>query len=310
MHAKDDRVLNYLRREFHALVLEQLAPHLWFFANKSGSHIDSLHQQLIKKRNIVIAEDPGLHLVWHDDIIYLKPIPDYVLSPAFWDERLIPRSNTRSSEVPGNNGSSSSSLVEEAFAKQLSDVRRSIIGLLRSYAWLIQHRSDFMLAQRESLIPEHLEPLRFEAFIAPFRAVPDAAVTQRYHFGQLRLSRLHWLTRIVQPDSGTGKKRWYYYETRWTAGHYVRDSLAILATFFAIFSIALSGMQVALSAYTFETWTPVIHVFWVLSIVSVILCIFVGLVWVLALAAVLLYQAQFGIMRKLREGKRKLAAAG
>ena len=34
---------------------------------------------------MIVTEHPGLHLVWYYDTIFLKPIPPYLLSRAFWE---------------------------------------------------------------------------------------------------------------------------------------------------------------------------------------------------------------------------------
>jgi hypothetical protein len=56
--------------------------HLLFMA-RAGWGILSLHSQCIWGRNIVVCEDACLHLVWYDDIIYIKPMPLYLLNNEF-----------------------------------------------------------------------------------------------------------------------------------------------------------------------------------------------------------------------------------
>ncbi|EHK17954.1 uncharacterized protein TRIVIDRAFT_136338, partial [Trichoderma virens Gv29-8] len=235
-----EKIRSYIQSELQASVLDQLAPHLWLFSRKSGSHINALHQLFSKTRKVVIIEDPGLHLVWHEDVFYVKPIPNWLLCSAVWDQQLIGLSTVPSSPSPA-----SISLAH------CSDLTKSAIGFLRSYSWLIRHPSDFALARQANLVPEGIDGVDFETFIRTFRTLPDAAVTERYHYGQLRLSRLHLATRLVRPVSVVGMKRrkiwWYYHETRWTAGQYFRDYITVFITAFAVLSLALSGMQVALA---------------------------------------------------------------
>src|SRR6266496_3694718 len=60
---------DFLYKEFHAPDLEAIAPHLWIMSTQSSANINPLHQQRIKGREILITEDPRLHLVWiHDRI--------------------------------------------------------------------------------------------------------------------------------------------------------------------------------------------------------------------------------------------------
>jgi hypothetical protein len=49
------------REERNTKVLDGLHEYLWFISKQSGSHIDALHQQILKRRTITIAEDAGLH---------------------------------------------------------------------------------------------------------------------------------------------------------------------------------------------------------------------------------------------------------
>src|SRR5436305_1098792 len=70
----------FLSQELNTPVLDELYPRLWFVARKSGASIDPLHQQKAKGRDIVPTENPQLHLIWYHDKIYLKPIPECLLS--------------------------------------------------------------------------------------------------------------------------------------------------------------------------------------------------------------------------------------
>lgn len=288
-------IRSYIQSELQAPVLDQLAPHLWFFSRKSGSHIDPLHKQLSKARKVVLIEDPGLHLVWHENTIYLKPIPIWLLCSAIWDQQLIRLSNI----ITGNGRSPSPAPLSPA---HYSDLTRSAIGFLRSYSWLIRHPSDFILAQQANLVPEGIDGPDFETFIRTFRTLPDAAVTERYHFGQLRLSRLHLATRLVRPVSVVGTKQrklwWYYHETRWTASQYFRDYLTVLVAVFAVLSLALSGMQVVLAADVNQS--ALAKGFWGSAIAVVVLCGIVGLVWILAVVIILVCQVQFAVRKKIK----------
>lgn len=82
----DDPLLleEHLVNEFRTEYLDRFSPHLWLVATQSHSHISSLTHQLVRRRNIIISEDPRLHLLWYHDCIYLKPLPPYLLSHAFW----------------------------------------------------------------------------------------------------------------------------------------------------------------------------------------------------------------------------------
>ncbi|KAF7877216.1 hypothetical protein EAF04_000901 [Stromatinia cepivora] len=59
----------FLDSEFCAKDLETLAPHLWVMSTYSSTNINSLHRQRVKGREIIIREEPRLHLVWYHNRI-------------------------------------------------------------------------------------------------------------------------------------------------------------------------------------------------------------------------------------------------
>ena len=75
----------------------------------SYRHIMPLHHQRAHLREIVINENPGLHLVWYYDKIFVKPIPAYFYAKAFW------------------------TYIESADP----DVYQAAVGFMRSYNFLV-----------------------------------------------------------------------------------------------------------------------------------------------------------------------------
>jgi hypothetical protein len=107
----------FLSDEFWAQDLEDFAPHLWVLSTFSSKDVNPLHKQKVKGREIIITEDPRLHLVWFHDRIYLKPLPMYLLSYRFWEEFLI-YDSTR-------------------LGVRRNDIRKAALGYLRTYCYLI-----------------------------------------------------------------------------------------------------------------------------------------------------------------------------
>ncbi|KAI1146835.1 hypothetical protein F4825DRAFT_472117 [Nemania diffusa] len=120
----------HLDEELATADLNRLSAHLWLVAKQDSSHISSLTHQIVRGREIVITERPGLHLVWHYNRVFIKPLPKYLLSHAFWDFYLI----------------SPSSPVPEALR---NDLRKAALGFLRSYSYLVRRRSYFDLVMNE-----------------------------------------------------------------------------------------------------------------------------------------------------------------
>lgn len=223
-------IYDHLVRDLDTPVLDDIYPKLWLVGRKSGKSIDPLHRQSIKGRAIVPSEDPKLHLVWNHDKIYLKPIPVYLLNHDFWTTYLpLSRDTTWSREKDSS----------PKFDRSI------LIGFLRSYAFLIQHPLDTILARQHHLVQVDVDWIEWSKFIVHFRQIEDSQVAKRYHYGQLRLSRLNWAMRILRPR---GKSTtWFYEIPHWSTGSYMERVIAPLLFVFTSLSLVLSSMQVVLS---------------------------------------------------------------
>ncbi|KAH6722573.1 hypothetical protein BKA61DRAFT_592863 [Leptodontidium sp. MPI-SDFR-AT-0119] len=283
-------VRGFLQRELVSPTLDELAPILTFVARKGGSNIDALHVQLIKNRSIIITEDPGLHLIWYGKSIYLKPIPHCLLSTDFWTTYL-PTSSTDPT-TPQN-----------SHPLACPQYRPAAIGLVRSYAYLIRHSSDFHLAQAAHLIPSSVTYTEFQHFIQPF--LHTTLVSPRYEYGQLRLTRLNWAVRLYCPPSRKKDfitRRWYYQETQWGIRDYIQSAAVFLVFMFAALSLILSSMQVVLAARQNDTWEAFVKASWGFSI-GVIL-FFIAIFAIIGIGALLVLFAQLNFAMKARkEGK-------
>ncbi|CAI6226694.1 unnamed protein product [Periconia digitata] len=261
----------FLVSELSTPVLDQLYNHLWFVARRSGQSIDSLHKQKIKGRSIIPTEDPHLHLVWHRDKTYVKPMPEYLLNYHFWTAFL--------STSPDNKEAKEESAIIPEFD------RATALGFMRSYSYLVQHRVDLILARESHLLPVEIDWIQWSEFIANFRQIEDYDVSKRYHYGQLRLSRLDWAVRLFRPSSAATK--WFYEIPHWSIGIYVERSIAPLLFGFASFSLVLSSMQVLLAVPDEGlklhgvgdlSLVYMRRAFWVFSIIVLLLS---GVAWIL-----------------------------
>ncbi|KAF9884505.1 hypothetical protein FE257_001692 [Aspergillus nanangensis] len=225
-------VHEFLTQELSTPLLDELYPRLWLAARRTSSHIDALHRQRIKGRTITPSEDPKLHLVWQTDRIYIKPIPTCLLNYTVWTTFL----RASKDADPPDHGTPSRALA---------------LGFLRSYGYLIRHKVDFVLAQEAHLIAPEITWVRWGRFIAWFRGVEDGDVAKRYHYGQLRLSRLQWMVRVglAKNSSATG---WFYEVPYWSIASYVRQAATPLLFLFASLSVVLGAMQVVVSVEVAE----------------------------------------------------------
>lgn len=130
----------YLRKERLTPDLDGLFHRLWLVSTTRSSHISALHHQAARGREIIVAENPQLHLVWSYYRIFIQPIPSYMLSHAFW-----------------------------AYLQATDcDLNRSCTGFMRTYSDLIRCEIDFHKAVSEPLrlIPSH-ESLRISPSLLP-----------------------------------------------------------------------------------------------------------------------------------------------
>lgn len=142
----------------------------------------------------------------------------------------------------------------EYLATRPVELRAAIAGFVRTYSYLIRYECDFRLATGDehqlALLPKEdgsnaengLDRItfeRFSKFIAGFHKLPDDNVSPRYHYGELRLSRLNMCARIF-----LGKLTFLHIDAQW--GSYLGRFLVPLLSVFAVLSVALSAMQVEL----------------------------------------------------------------
>jgi hypothetical protein len=256
---------DFVRQDTCCDRVEKMARHLWLLSTHSGANVTPLHRQSLRGRKIVVMEDPGLHLVWRHDCIYVKPMPKYLLSHVFWNDFLV---------------------VEPTPMR--SDRRKIVaaaLGFLRSYFYLIQHESDLRIAQRDELqlLSRTVTWERFCSFSDSFGAISDDEVSERYQYGELRLTRLNFwalplLGQTVYQDFGL------------QYSDYFSPFFAPLLFVFAIFSVLLSAMQVALAVEARDSrrWVA----FWNVSRWFAVVSIFLSTIPIVGLLS--LFIVKFG----------------
>lgn len=214
-------VQGVLEQEMMTPDLNRMAPHLWLVAKPSSDHCNPLHEQIVRGRNIVITENPELHLCWIDNKVFIKPIPRYLLSWAFWRHYL----------------DDSDASDPKAKAK----LQEAVLGYMRSYNFLVRHESDYRIAVQEHLIPAATTFEDFTIFISTFAGIQDSQVSPRYRFGELRLRRLNLWSPLLL-------RKTHFHKIVWQYGDYLAQYYAPYIFFFSIFSVVLSAMQVGVGA--------------------------------------------------------------
>jgi hypothetical protein len=205
----------------------------------------------------------------------VKPIPKYLLSHAFWEFFLV------------HPESPLSDIDKDEIAKAAQ-------GFLRSYSYLIQHKSDFILARDDKhiLIPKGIRYAEFIRFIIGFQEIHDSAVSRRYSFGELRLTRLNFWAIVAVG-------RFTFHKTTWQYSAYFAKFYGPILFIFGIFSIVLSAMQVALAVQQSTTldqsWATFAEVCRVFSIIMLVITVLVVLFLLLALLSRTLRELIFAV---------------
>ncbi|KAF2258082.1 hypothetical protein CC78DRAFT_538072 [Lojkania enalia] len=257
----------------------------------SGANINALHRQRIKGREIIITEEVRLHLVWTHDRIFIKPLPRYLLSQSFWETFLA------ESGVTSDTSNSS--------------IRKAALGFLRTYRYLIQYESDFNIAQQEDhrLIPDGLTWESFSGFISDIKHIDDFDVSRRYHYGELRLTRLNFYAPFLL-------RKFHFEQIHGQYASFFSRLYGPLLFVFALISIVLNSMQVELTIeqivpYHWESFKSAARWFTVLTLIgaAIVSCWFICLwlwlftdEWVFTIRRRREKQREFAVARRAKKG--------
>ncbi|OLN81753.1 hypothetical protein CCHL11_06943 [Colletotrichum chlorophyti] len=166
----------FLIRELSTVRLRHL--HWMLFLVSNRNNIRPLHHQLLQGRHIWITEQPDLHLVWYYSRIFIKPVPKCLFSYDFWGKAL-----------------------DKARDVDNHPLSLDALGFLRSYSRLIIHESDFNIAKEHKLLPSFVDWEGWCSFIQGFSDLRDKSVSRRYHYGEIRLTRLNLWHRVIKFSS-------------------------------------------------------------------------------------------------------------
>lgn len=187
-----------------------------------------LHYQLMLGRDIMITEDMNMHLVWTAGRIFLKPIPRYLLEPAFWNDCLLCPQDCH--------------CPDDRDCRQ--SLRRLALDFLFSYMGMISHESDFSIAKERHLLPKEVEWRHWRSLATEVLSIEDIdrQVDTRFLYGELLLGRLNKIYIL------SGRSVFRGYMPNWQQyGAYFQDNLAWLATATIYIAVVLTAMQVGLA---------------------------------------------------------------
>lgn len=211
-------MLRFLETEYWSSDLERIAGKLWWMSKQDSANISPLHRQRVKGRTIVVTEDAKLHLVWFHDRIFVKPLPRYLTSYAFWQDHL--------GKVSDN--------------AQTQRCRMAALGYLRTYFFLVKSEFDFHIAQDPSLrlLPNDITWEQFCRFTTSLADIADRDVSGRYAYGEIRLTRLNFYAPLLLRKS-------YFQRVEYQSTSYFARFYGPILFLIGIASIILNGFQIA-----------------------------------------------------------------
>lgn len=212
----------FLRSELEPWRIDRIYDYLWF-ARDRLMQARSLHRHAVSRRQIVITESPSEHLISDYSVIFVKPLPGYLLSYEFWERHL----------------SSDKALHSAA------------CGLLLSYTWLVAYRTDFDIAKEYSLLPESLTWNAWTSFVTSFldhlEVSETQLISQRYLYGELRMSRINYIYKLIPSLWFRDNPMRGFMPTSMWNKSFLERNIARLLGIFVFFSLILSAMQVGLA---------------------------------------------------------------
>ncbi|KAM3554896.1 hypothetical protein ARSEF4850_006247 [Beauveria asiatica] len=196
----------------------------------------ALHHQILLGREIFVTEQMDMHLVWTTGRMFLKPIPRFLLEPAFWIRYLTCQKCGCS---PDTNRAIRAVTQTDC---RCPGLRRRALGFLCSYAALLSHESDFLIAREKHLLPLEVTWCGWRMFVKQLdteHIYPH--IDPRFVHGELRLSRLNKIYALARTPMRGYMARWDRY------GAYLHDHFAWLASATVYIAIVLTAMQVGLA---------------------------------------------------------------
>src|ERR1700761_4485169 len=124
----DSLLTKYLASELVTHDLDSIRDHLWFAGlPRVTVPLKHLHHHRVLGRNIVLTEKIELHLTSRGSVVYLKPVPQFLLQHDFFHRHVYP-----------------------------SRFFQHACGFLSTYTSLIKYEYDFRLAQEHYLLSESI----------------------------------------------------------------------------------------------------------------------------------------------------------
>ena len=219
-----DEVHRFLSAFFDLSRFNAIRKVLWLIAVHGAPR--SLYYQKFLRREIVIAEELDLHLVWAKSRIFIKPLPDFLLNYDFWEDYIC----------------------------RDPELYRAACGLLYSYCGLIRFGHDLQVAQDYHLVNVNMNYGAWTEFTRTILPNLDPKqpniMDTRFRYGELRLNRLDTIYRYSpQKLSVSSILQGFPHALTESYVPYM-DQYNNAVSAFGIIVIILSGFNLSLSAHS------------------------------------------------------------
>lgn len=266
--------------------IDRVYSHLWLAGLPNAAR--PLHRQKLLGRTIVITENPNEHLISHAERIFIKPLPDYLLCHEFWT-------------------------TKGRLLAQDESLHQCACGFLLSYCWLVCSKYDLAIAHDSNLLPSSITWDMWVSFVTDVLGNIDLetldSVSLRYHYGELRLSRLNLIYRFSPHTLSVHNLIHGFMSAALGSKAYLVRTFAWLLSLFWAATIVTSAMQVGIGTSLLgesKLFQGASVVFVVASLVGVAASVvLIGLVWG-ALVVYHIYWAKRNLIavQKFRETSR------
>ncbi|KAH8650907.1 hypothetical protein BGZ60DRAFT_436775 [Tricladium varicosporioides] len=216
--------------------LDSISQHLWMAGRPQSDPMkkSSLHRLKATGFELVVFEQADMHLLWQNGIIYIKPLPSFLMNFDFWQENLCSR--------------------DETWDARTADIVDGALGLVFSYTWLIRWESDLRIAHEHGLISKSIDYDHWMSFRSSFLSnfnrnqLPRAWLSWRYDFAELRLNRINliWRLRPRRPFDISSLLRGYQTPYRIYSSFFEKN-FGIVIVAFVYATVVLTAMQLGLA---------------------------------------------------------------
>ena len=234
----------YFRHDLDLSPYQLTQKYLWWAT--WGLYSLALHQYLNRGFSIMSTEAHDEHEVIKEKqkLIFLKPLPDYLLSYSIWESYLC-----RDDHIYSN-----------------------ALGLLRSYLILVRTKSDFKIAQEIALLAPEISWEKWTYF--SHSALPNCDLRSchpRYLYGPLDEWHLTWIHRLSPETFSVWDITSPYMGSTFSVSSFVQEKTKWLLGALFYITIVLTAMQVGLMTdelSTNMTFTRAAYGFTVSSILA------------------------------------------